>query len=1049
MTKQDTTKPSDENFSFVDAEHAISDYWKDAGIFQQTLQQTENSAPYIFYDGPPFATGLPHHGHLVGSVLKDVVPRYFTMKGHYVQRRFGWDCHGLPIEHEIDKSLGMSSQEAVKKLGVKGYNDECRKIVQRYTAEWEKTITRLGRWVDFENDYKTMEPWYMESVWWVVKQLWEKDLIYRGEKVVPFSTALGTVLSNFEATSNYQDVQDPAVTVLFKLADEDVYFTAWTTTPWTLPSNQALCVADDIEYAKVLDADLGKQLIMAKDRLEELGKGKNLELVETMPGTALVGKRYEPLFPYFAQLAKEGAFQVLSDDYVKTDAGTGIVHQAPAFGEDDFRIWKAHGLTTSVCPVDMEGKFTEEVTDFAGLHVKDADKSIIRYLKESDSLYVQDVIEHSYPFCPRSDTPIIYRTIDSWYVKVEQMRDQLIEANDAINWVPSHIKAGRMGNWLAGALDWAISRNRYWGTPLPIWINDETGNQLCIGSREDLLEHTGVNIDDLHRENVDPLTFTMEGEPGTYRRIEEVLDCWFESGSMPYAQLHYPFENQAVFEKGFPAEYIAEGLDQTRGWFYTLIVLGTALYGVHPFKNVIVNGIVMAEDGKKMSKRLRNYTPPDDLMELYGADALRLYLINSGLVRGEEQRFADTGVRDMVRRVLLPWLNAFKFFNTYAAIDSWKPTSDPITTDNIMDQWILSRLQSLKANIASEMEGYRLYNVVPALFDFIDDLTNCYIRYNRPRFWSEEANDDKTAAYQTLYTAIHELCVSMAPCAPFLAESIYRDLPLEVDAPESVHLCSYPEADHTLIEPMLEQAVTRMQHIVLLGRQKRNQEKIKVKYPLSQLTIIHDDPSLLEEIGKLEHYILSELNVKEIAYSTDEDQYINLYAKPNSPILGKRLGGRFKTFKQSIENLSPADIAVLQEQGEITIEDERFVTDDILIFREPKEGTEALSDRFISIDLATTLTPELIEEGLAREVVNRIQKSRKDSGFNVVDRIQICFNASPKLLDAVLNNADYIKRETLALEMTQEQDLPLSFNIDEHQFQLKLQVIDSGGKQSG
>ncbi|MBT5464513.1 MAG: isoleucine--tRNA ligase, partial [Gammaproteobacteria bacterium] len=658
MSRDRSINPDADTFSFVAAEHAVLDFWAKQDVFQKSLAQTRDQDPYIFYDGPPFATGLPHHGHLVGSILKDAVPRYFTMKGRYVQRRFGWDCHGLPIEHEIDKSLGLSSAEAVEKMGIKGYNDACRGIIQRYTDEWRKTITRIGRWVDFDNDYKTMEPWYMESVWWVVKQLWEKELIYRGEKVVPFSTALGTVLSNFEAGSNYQEAQDPAVTVLFKLTDQDVYIAAWTTTPWTLPSNLALCVGSNIEYTKVYDEALQATLIIASERLAAYEGKKQLQAVSTLMGSELVGLRYDPLFPYFEDLASEGAFQVLADDYVTTDSGTGIVHQAPAFGEDDFRVLKAAGITALVCPIDMAGCFTEAVSDFAGLHVKEADKPIMRHLKASGQLYLQEVIQHSYPFCPRSDTPIIYRTIDSWYVKVAQIKEQLVAANQNIRWVPEHIQNGRMGNWLAGAMDWAISRNRYWGTPLPIWINDASGAAKCIGSIEELKVLTGVEVTDLHREFVDDLTFTLPGEEGTYRRISEVLDCWFESGAMPYAQLHYPFENKELFEKGFPAEFIAEGLDQTRGWFYTLIVLGYALFETNPFKNVIVNGIVMAEDGKKMSKRLRNYTPPDALMEDYGADALRLYLINSGLVKAEEQRFKDAGVKEMTRRALLPWLNA-------------------------------------------------------------------------------------------------------------------------------------------------------------------------------------------------------------------------------------------------------------------------------------------------------------------------------------------------------------------------------------------------------
>ena len=1043
MTNQ--TDPTHESFSFVDSEHEVLKLWKEQDTFRASLAQTANSEPYIFYDGPPFATGLPHHGHLVGSILKDAVPRYFTMKGYHVQRRFGWDCHGLPIEHEIDKSLGMSSQEAVEKLGIKGYNDECRGIVQRYTAEWERTISRIGRWVDFENDYKTMEPWYMESVWWVVKQLWEKDLIYRGNKVVPFSTALGTILSNFEAGSNYQDVQDPAVTVLFKLLDEDAYVAAWTTTPWTLPSNLALCVGADIDYVKVKDVESNRMIYLAEARVEETMKGREVEVVSQLKGTDLVNKEYAPLFDYFADLRSEGAFTILADDYVSTDSGTGVVHQAPAFGEDDFRVLKTAGIDALVCPVDMAGRFTSEVTDFAGVHVKDADKDIIKQLKAQGSLYKQDVIMHSYPFCPRSDTPIIYRTIDSWYVKVEQMRDRLQAANDQINWVPGHIKSGRMGNWLEGAIDWAISRNRYWGTPIPIWINDETGKQVCIGSREELKNLTGVEVDDLHREYVDDLTFSLDGEPGVYRRIEEVLDCWFESGSMPYAQLHYPFENEAVFEKGFPAEYIAEGLDQTRGWFYTLIVLGTTLYDTHPFKNVIVNGIVMAENGKKMSKRLKNYTPPDELMEEYGADALRLYLINSGLVRAEEQRFADSGVKDMVRRAMLPWLNAFKFLNTYAEIDNWKPSDTPKASDNIMDQWILSRLQTLKANIATEMEAYRLYNVVPALFEFIEELTNWYIRLNRSRFWTEGQSEDKDAAYQTLFTTLHELSVSMAPFTPFLSETIYQSMRryLPDSTPESVHLCAYPEADEKSIQPLLEQAVSRMQHIILLGRQKRNQEKVKTKYPLANLTVVHKDKALLDEISRLESYLSSELNVKNVSYDQNESAYIDFYAKPNSPILGKRFGKAFKEVKQSIENLSATELETYQDQGELVINGETFSGEDILVFREAKAGTDALSDKFISIDLSCALNDELVLEGQAREVVNRIQKSRKDMGLNVTDRITIKLDAHDELANAVIAHEDYIKGETLADAIEAANDSlgedAFEFEIDDKSLKFSIQ----------
>ncbi|MCF8058809.1 MAG: isoleucine--tRNA ligase [Bacteriovoracaceae bacterium] len=1036
---------SSDAFSFVNAEHEILKFWNENKTFKKSLEKTKDGSPYIFYDGPPFATGLPHHGHLVGGVLKDAVPRYWTMKGRYVERRFGWDCHGLPVEHEIDKKLGMSAQDAVKKMGVAGYNQECRGIVSRYTKEWEKTVNRIGRWVDFENDYKTMDTDFMESVWWVFKQLWDKDLIYQGTRVVPFSTALGTVLSNFEAGQNYQDVQDPAVTILFKAKDEDAYFAAWTTTPWTLPSNLGLCAGADIDYVLLKDEDLGKNIYMAKALVANYEKKRNLSVLKELKGSELKGRRYEPLFPYFSNLEKEGAFQVHNDDYVSTDSGTGIVHTAPGFGEDDNRVMKEAGLgEVLVCPVDDAGRYTKEVTDYEGIHVKEADKLIIKRLKEEGSLYEHNVYVHPYPFCYRSDTPLIYKAIPSWYVRVEKIKDMLLESNQQINWVPGHIKDGRFGKWLEGARDWSISRNRVWGTPLPVWHNSEEDKFICVGSIEELKNYSGIVLDDLHREFVDPIEFNVEGEKGSYKRITEVLDCWFESGSMPYAQLHYPFENKEMFEQGFPAEFIAEGLDQTRGWFYTLTILATALYGKPAFKNVIVNGIVMAEDGKKMSKRLKNYTAPDELMETYGADAMRLYLINSGLVRAEEMRFSDDGVKDMVRRALLPWFNSHKFFTTYAKIDNWNNFDHRKDSDNITDNWILSNLQTLKKNIASEMEAYRLYNVVPALFTFIEDLTNWYIRLNRTRFWGDGLNDDKCAAYSTLYTCLLEVSQAMAPFAPFLSEHIYQELLDFSDKslrPESIHLCDYPVAEETMIRPKLEQAVDRMQQLILLGRQKRTEEKIKVKTPLSRLTVIHQDQELLDEIKKLEVYIKAELNVKNVEYDTQEDKFINLYAKPNLPVLGKRFGKRMGQFMKLIKAVSNEQLQVLEEKGELVLDGEKFLPDDFLIFREAKEGTQALSNRFISIDLDCQLTDELVDEGLARECINRIQRTRKELGFNVEDRIKVAFSSeSDRLKGAILKHMDYICGETLAVSLIEDSGKKNAqpFSIDEHELTLDI-----------
>jgi isoleucyl-tRNA synthetase len=1016
--------------SFVAMELDVLRFWEEGDIFQKTLAKTGDKKPYIFYDGPPFATGLPHHGHIVASTIKDIVPRYWTMKGRYVQRRFGWDCHGLPIEHEIDKQLNMSAQEAVAEMGVAGYNDQCRAIVQRYVGEWRRTITRLGRWVDFDNDYKTMDTWYMESVWWVVKQLWDKGLIYQGVRIMPLSTELGTPLSNFEANMNYQEVQDPSVTVLFELEDEDAVMAAWTTTPWTLPSNLALCVGPAVDYVKVRDTDLGRDVYVAEARLPAYGE---FAIVSRMKGRDLVGRRYRPLFPYFADQAALGAFQVVADDYVTVESGTGVVHQAPAFGEDDYRVLKAAGIEAFVCPVTLNGRFTEEVSDFAGQYVKDADREIVRYLKARGSLYRQDVIVHSYPFCYRSDTPLIYRAIPSWYVAVTTFVDRLLAANEQIRWVPEHIKQGRFGNWLAGAIDWSISRNRVWGTPIPIWVNDVTGNRVCVGSIDELEQLTGVRVDDLHREHVDPLSFQKPGEEGTYHRVEEVLDCWFESGSMPYAQLHYPFENARVFEAGFPAEFIAEGLDQTRGWFYTLTVLAAALYDKPAFRNVIVNGMVMAEDGKKMSKRLRNYTPPDELMDRYGADALRLYLINSGLVKGEEQRFADAGVRDMTRRALLPWYNAFSFLKTYAGIDQWSPDKGQHIGDSVLDHWLLSRLQTLKARVAEEMEGYRLYNVVPQLFAFIEDLTNWYIRLNRSRFWGEEITADKIAAYSTLHTAIHELCQVMAPFAPFLAEHVYRELGAlggGSATPASVHLCDYPVAEPQWVRPELERAVGRLQQVVLLGRQKREEVRIGLRTPLRTLTVVHRDRVVLDELTVLEPYLRSELNVREVRYHTDEAAYIEVIARPNFPLLGRRLGKRMKAFQQRIGELDRAGIEALKRDGSIEIDGERFTAEEIQVVQQPRPGTNTVSDGEIAVDLDTELDDELLRGGYAREIVNRIQRHRKDLALNVSDRITVRYRGDGELELAAREHGDYISAETLAVELQADPGLGDGVDVD-------------------
>ncbi|MEE2671276.1 MAG: isoleucine--tRNA ligase [Bdellovibrionota bacterium] len=1032
-----------DNFSFVNSEKSILKFWQENKIFEKSLEKTKNNAPYIFYDGPPFATGLPHHGHLVASTIKDIIPRYFTMQGRYVDRRFGWDCHGLPIEQQIDKKFGMSANDYVAENGIKAYCDACREIVLTYTSQWEKTISRLGRWVDFENDYKTMDLDFMESVWWVFKQAWDKGLIYEGFKVVPYSVALQTGLSNFEATSNYQDVQDPAVTILFKIEGSDEHLSAWTTTPWTLPSNMALIVNKEIDYVLVHEKTRDVKFYIAEARVEAYKKGNDFEILKTVKGSDLVGLKYEPLFDYFKDQKENGAFQVVSDDYVTTSDGTGIVHSAPAFGEDDNRVLKEHNISAFALPLNAKAEFTSEVTDFAGQYIKDADKNIIKHLKDNGKLFHQSVLVHSYPFCYRTDTPLIYMAMPQWYLNVDQIKDDILASNKEIYWVPDHIKEGRFGKWLEGARDWAISRKRFWGTPLPVWKNEETGNFIAVGSVEELKELSGIKVEDLHREVVDEITFTKDGEAGVYKRIEDVFDCWFESGSMPYAQIHYPFENKDVFDNGFPAEFIAEGLDQTRGWFYTLTVLSSALFKKPAFKNVIVNGMVMAGDGKKMSKRLKNYTEPDIIMENFGADALRLTLINSGLVKGEELRFTDEGVKDMVRRALLPWYNSFKFFMTYAKVDNWSAKENLKLGDNITDRWLISKLQTLTASVTKEMEAYKLYNVVPQLFNYIEDLTNWYIRLNRRRFWEDQLSDDKCHAYSALYTALLEMSKIMAPFAPYLSEHIFLELKtFGQELPESVHLCDYPKANDALMDSNLEDSVIRMQELILLGRQKRNQVQIKVKTPCAALDIIHQDQTRLDGLAQLEDYIKTELNVKTINYSTDEDGHINLFAKPNSRVLGKRLGKNFGPMMGKIKALKTADLKAFEQAGTIEIDGITMDTEDIFVYREPKDGSNALSNRWITIDLDTNLTEDLIDEGLAREIVNRIQRSRKDLGFNVEDRINIYYSGDPKLIEVIEKHRDYIASETLTVELAAQSGSDtdaIDFEIEKMKLGLKLE----------
>ncbi|XP_058997292.1 isoleucine--tRNA ligase, cytoplasmic [Mustela lutreola] len=1009
-----------ENINFPAEEEKILQFWSEFNCFQECLKQSKHKPKFTFYDGPPFATGLPHYGHILAGTIKDIVTRYAHQNGFHVERRFGWDCHGLPVEYEIDKTLGIRGPADVAKMGIVEYNNQCRAIVMRYSTEWKSTVTRLGRWIDFDNDYKTLYPQFMESVWWVFKQLYDKGLVYRGVKVMPFSTACNTPLSNFESHQNYKDVQDPSVFVTFPLEeDENVSLVAWTTTPWTLPSNLALCVNPDMQYVKIKDVVRGKLLILMEARLSALYKlESDYEILERFPGTCLKGKKYRPLFDYFVQCKENGAFTVLADNYVREEEGTGVVHQAPYFGADDYRVCMDFNIiqkdSPPVCPVDASGCFTAEVTDFTGQYVKDADKNIIKTLKEKGRLLVSSTFTHSYPFCWRSDTPLIYKAVPSWFVRVEHMVDQLLRNNDLCYWVPEFVREKRFGNWLKDARDWAISRNRYWGTPIPLWVSDDFEEVVCIGSMAELEELSGAKISDLHRESIDHLTIPSRCGKGVLRRISEVFDCWFESGSMPYAQVHYPFENKREFDDAFPADFIAEGIDQTRGWFYTLLVLATALFGQPPFRNVIVNGLVLASDGQKMSKRKKNYPDPLSIIHKYGADALRLYLINSPVVRAENLRFKEEGVRDVLKDVLLPWYNAYRFFIQNVLRLQKEEETEFLYNENtvkesanITDRWVLSFMQSLVGFFETEMAAYRLYTVVPRLVKFVDVLTNWYVRMNRRRLKGENGVEDCVTALETLFSVLLSLCRLMAPYTPFLTELMYQNLKLLIDPvsvqdkdTHSIHYLMLPHVREELIDKNTERAVSRMQSVIELGRVIRDRKTIPIKYPLKEIVVIHRDPEALREIKSLEKYIIEELNVRKVTLSTDKNKYgIRLRAEPDHMVLGKRLKGAFRAVMTSIKQLCSEELERFQESGTIVVEGHELHEEDIRLmytFDQITGGTmqyEAHSDAQVLVLLDVTPDQSMVDEGVAREVINRIQKLRKKCNLVPTDEITVYYKA--------------------------------------------------------
>lgn len=1004
----------DQKLSFPEREEAVLRWWEKEQIFKRSIENRSGAPLFSFYDGPPFATGLPHYGHLLAGTIKDVIPRYKTMKGFQVPRRFGWDCHGLPIENEIEKAKELSGAKAIEEFGIANFNEECRSIVLRYTSEWKKTVDRIGRWVDFDDVYRTMDLSFMESVWWVFQKLFDKGLVYEGFKVMPFSAKLGTPLSNFEANLNYKDVDDPSLTVQFRSLDEpDTYFLAWTTTPWTLPSNLALIAGPEIDYVKV--AKDGKHYILAEARLaanfKEVG-----EIVERFRGSELAGCKYEPLFSFFKEKAQEGAFRIILDEFVTVENGTGIVHAAPGFGETDFFACKKENIEL-VCPIDSNGRFTLEVPPYAGMLVKDADKEIMRDLKRQGSVFHQATIRHRYPFCWRSDTPLIYKAVKTWFVAVEKIKERLVETNQEITWVPEHIKDGRFGKWLENARDWAISRNRYWGTPIPIWRN-ENGDCKAIGSIAELEALTGTKITDLHRHHIDALTFEENGTQ--YRRISEVFDCWFESGSMPYAQNHYPFERREATEKGFPADFIAEGLDQTRGWFYTLHVLSTALFDRPAFKNVIVNGIILAEDGNKMSKRLRNYPDPEEVIRKYGADAVRFYMLGSPAVRADDLRFSEKGVEQVLRQVLIPLWNSFVFLSTYAKIYQWQPELIQTPPVALIDRWILSLTQKLVQDVESALDAYQLSQAVEPIAGFVEQLTNWYIRRCRSRFWADKDSEDRREAFATLYTVLITVVKCAAPFIPFCAETIYQELRTN-SMPDSVHLSDYPVCNHAFRNLELESEVDAVQKAVSLGHSLRKEYKLKVRQPLARAHLITANEVLLEALKKQSDLIADELNVKAIELHSNESAFVQWIAKPNFPVLGKKIGKLMPQAQKAIQAFDRKQIQALYDGRSVPLEIEGRTIDltaeDVHIERRVKEGLAAGVEGDLTVALDTALNEDLLLEGLAREIVNKVNAMRRDLGFEVTDRIRIALQTTPRVEEAFARHRDAICKEILALDV--------------------------------
>ncbi len=1011
-------KKVDTSLNFVKSEEEVIRFWKENKIFEKTNEDTAGKPVFTFYDGPPTANGKPHIGHILTRVMKDIIPRFKYMKGYSVLRKAGWDTHGLPVELEVEKSLGIDGKQDIEKYGIEPFIKKCKESVWKYKHEWERMSDRVGYWVDMEHPYVTYEDNYIESVWWSLKKMYDEGLIYKGHKIVPYCPRCGTALSSHEVAQGYKDVKEKSVFVLFRAKGEaDTFYLAWTTTPWTLPSNVALCMNPEENYAKIRSG--GKQYILAENLVSSLFE--EYEIVEVKKGKEYEYCEYEPLFPYAK--VKEKAFYVTCDSYVTLTDGSGIVHQAPAFGEDDARVGRKYKLPF-VQLVDERGRFVEGCGELTGIFVKDADKLVIRDLAERGQLFKELLFEHSYPFCWRCDTPLLYYARSSYFIKMTEVRDRLLKNNASVNWIPPAIGTGRMGNFLENVIDWGISRDRYWGTPLPIWVCDKCGKSHCIGSKAELKELCGVEGDiELHRPYIDGCTYSCECG-GTMRRTPEVIDCWYDSGSMPFAQHHYPFENKEVFEQNFPAQFISEAVDQTRGWFYTLLAISTVLFDRAPFENCIVLGHVNDENGIKMSKHKGNVVDPWSVLDKQGADAVRWYFYTSSAPY-IPSRFSAKNVDETQRKFMGTLWNTYAFFVLYADIDGYDPTGVRLSDCklSLMDKWLLSKLNTLILKTDADLERYEITDSARRIQEFVDELSNWYVRRGRERYWGKEMTEDKRAAYATLYHTLVTLAKLIAPYVPFVAENIYQNLVRGFDksAPLSVHLCAYPVADESMIDENAEKYMEDVVEVVVLGRSCRNTANIKNRQPLGKMMIKSDRKIALPE--EYFEIVADELNVKDFEIVSDVSEYVGYELKPQLRTLGKKYGPLINQIREFLAACDGTEVVNAVRGGgifrtELGGTEAEFAEEDLLISPRNKPGFVAASDRGVTVVLDTNLTPELVREGNLREIVSKVQTMRKEAGFEVTDHILLRYEsetlaelfAEPSLAADVL--ADRVERGT-------------------------------------